>query len=75
MGFYKGVKFRSGKRRSRANTVFFFFLFFSFLWLVGWLFFGGGYCQQRNEGMSCIDKPDHEKAVLILERVPDVSLV
>lgn len=39
--FYKRVKFRSGKRLSRASIAFFFSFFFLwvlFCFLVGWLF-------------------------------------
>lgn len=60
MGFYKGVKFRSGKRRSRANIVFFFF-FHSLGWLVGCLLVVVIVSSQRNEDMSYIDKPDQEE--------------
>lgn len=36
--FYKRVKFRSGKRLSRASIAFFFFLLWVlFCFLVGWL--------------------------------------
>lgn len=74
MGFYKGVKFRSGKRRSRANIVFFFVV--SFLWLVGCFLVVVIVSSQRNEDMSYIDKPDQEEGCSdILESVPNLSLV
>lgn len=35
--FYKRVKFRSGKRLSRASIAFFFFSLMGFVLLFGWL--------------------------------------